>query len=67
LHLRGVEFKLLALDRQMFGFSDTGNQQSLVAVAGDAEAYGIELAVLWQARALFRVAHIAEVAHFRFF
>jgi hypothetical protein len=45
VHLRCVELQLLVLNWKMCGFAYAGNQQSLVAIAGDAEADGVELAV----------------------
>ena len=45
VHLRCVELQLLVLNWKVCGFTYAGNQQSLVAIAGDAEADGVELAV----------------------
>jgi hypothetical protein len=39
----------------------------LVAVSGDAEAYGIELAIVRKTRAVFGVTQIAQLSYFGFF
>ena len=67
LHLRCVELQLLVLNWKVCGFAYAGNQQSLVAIAGNAEADGVELAVERQAWAFLCVAQIAKVTNFRFF